>query len=273
LLLLAACKQSGGGTDAGAPEDLASGDVLSSDESAAFVRGSTPSIAVQQLSVLADSIFDFDPTLNPALDANGNAAAIQAQLQGQLGAGDGGATDCGSIMLSGATVTASFGTGCTLASGVSIAGTVTATVSKSGSSITVQLDFPILVVNYKNIGGSATFTTSDGNSFTVDANLTAAATTITVTNLAVLGVPGAITVSGMVGSSGADGTSMLSFTTVTWQPTDCYPNSGTLYIKSGLISESITFDSSTPTTGKVTVSIGKRTLPAKLPAYGRCPPP
>src|SRR5581483_8206944 len=115
--------------------------------STAFDRGTTPGSAVQQLTVLADSFFSFDPTINPSLDANGNAAAVQSQLVSQLGAGDGGATACGNVTISGATVTANFGTGCTLKNGVVLAGTVSATVTKSGSSVTVQLDFSILVVN------------------------------------------------------------------------------------------------------------------------------
>jgi hypothetical protein len=267
-VLLAACGSSDNPPDAAVPLDMAAGDGLSADESTAFDRGTTPGSAVLQLTVLADSFFSFDPTLNPSLDANGNAAAIQAQLVSQLGAGDGGATACGNIMLSGATVTANFGTGCTLKNGVNIAGTVTATVTKSGASVTVMLDFSILVVNQKNLGGTATFTTTDGNHFVVNASLTAAGTTLTLTNVMVSSTSGVISLSGMVASGeGAN----LTFTAVTWKPTDCYPSSGTLQIKSGVITETITFDAATAATGDVTVTIGKRTIPRSLPAYGHCP--
>lgn len=267
-VLLAACGGSDNPPDAAVPVDMAVGDGLSSDESTAFDRGVGPGPAVQQLIVLADSFFSFDPTLNPSLDANGNAAAIQSQLVDQLGAGDGGATACGNIMLSGATVTANFGTGCTLKNGVILAGTVTATVSKSGASLSVKLDFSILVVNEKNLGGTATFTTTDGSHFTVNASLTAAGTTVTLTNVMVSSSGGTIVVSGMV--STGDGAA-LTFNSVSWKPTDCYPSSGTLQIKSGVITETVTFDAASAATGDVTVTVGKRTVPRTLPAYGRCP--
>jgi hypothetical protein len=38
------------------------------------------------------------------------------------------------------------------------------------------------------------------------------------------------------------------------------------------VTETITFDASTPSTGVVTVTIGKRATTTKLPAYGDCPP-
>jgi hypothetical protein len=44
-----------------------------------------------------------------------------------------------------------------------------------------------------------------------------------------------------------------------------------MVIKSGLLSETVTFSSSTPSTGQVMVTIGKKTSTATLPAYGTCP--
>src|SRR5215510_13660254 len=83
-------------------------ELLDPDEQDAFDRGSDPTVAAQMMTTMADSMFNFDPTINPANDAMTNAMAIQTQLKGEA---------CGTITLAGTTITADFGAGCTFKNG------------------------------------------------------------------------------------------------------------------------------------------------------------
>jgi hypothetical protein len=66
-------------------------------------------------------------------------------------------------------------------------------------------------------------------------------------------------------------TTSITFTNVTHVDAECYATSGSMTIGQGPIAETITFNSSTPSTGMVTVQVGKRTTTQLLPQYGSCP--
>src|SRR5262245_16831015 len=110
------------------------GDGLNAEERAHLDRGSSALSSVQQTVAIADSLFDFDPTIDPNLTAAQNAQAILANTNTNL-------NGCGSASISGTTVTVSFGAppGCTLRTGVQVSGAVTAAVSRLGPVTTVAL--------------------------------------------------------------------------------------------------------------------------------------
>src|SRR5262245_39693279 len=66
--------------------DLVQGDALTPDELDTYHRGSDSAPSVLSLTNVADSLFDFDPTLSPSKDAAANASAIGAYVSSKLGA-------------------------------------------------------------------------------------------------------------------------------------------------------------------------------------------
>lgn len=241
----------------------AAGDALTADElDAVRESGSSTSVAHQSM-VIADSLFDFDPTIDPTLSAEQNATAIRDRIQSQ-------SSGCGTISLAGTTLTVNFGAapGCTLANGVTASGSLTAGVSKSGSTITVALSFASLVVNGKALDGTASFATSNGSTFAVTAALTSGADTINA-NLTVTGASGSFTMGGTASSSRSS--MSATFTAVTYRAGDCYPNGGSMALTRGPVSLTVTFSASSANSGVVTVTQGRRSSSATLPAYGTCP--
>lgn len=263
---------------AGNPDAGINPDELTREERDLADRGGESSNTSQQLTVLADSLFDFDPTIDPSRTAAENAAAIEARVRTNLGdvdggvPADGGQLGCGSVSLSGSTVTVAFGSppGCTLHNGVVVSGTVAVAVSKVASTITLRLTLTQVVSNGVPLAGTATFTTTTGSTFSIDANLTSGTTTWTLTNLTATGGTGTTTLNGSVAISGGDTSTTTTFSNLTWKAGDCYPNGGTVTSKKGLVSTVITFEATTPTTGLVKVTVGRKTSTVALPAYGQC---
>jgi hypothetical protein len=245
------------------------GDKLTLDERDVYDRGGDSVPSVQQLAQIADSLFNFDPTLDPGKTATENANAIGQEARTNLG------TTCGTVTVTGTSVTVDYGAppGCVLKNGITASGSVTAAVTAASPTLTVALTFSALVVNGQSLAGSASFATSNGSSFTVNATLTSGSTTFKVTNLSVTGTAGGtITIDGSASSGAGDGANQMTFAQVTWKLGDCYPNGGTLTIKRGLITALVTFSATTPTTGLVTVKVGKKTTTQALPTYGICTP-
>lgn len=247
------------------PGPADAGDGFSLEERDLSERGGHSSNATQQLAKLADGMFDFDPTIDPAKTAAENASAIQANTTINL-------NGCGSATLNGTTVTLSApAPGCTLKNGVNVQGTVSLSVTKSGSTTTVTLTLTSVVVNGVSVSGTASFATSNGTTFTVTGDVTSGSTTYTM-NLTVAGSTGSTTINGTSTAKSGDSTNSMTFTNVVWKVGECYPSSGSLKVTKALVTSTITFDSSTPTTGKVSVTSGRKTQTMQLPAYGNCPP-
>jgi hypothetical protein len=217
-----------------------------------------------QLLSVADSMFSFDPTIDPTKSASANAASIAAKITAALGG-------CGTVKVSGATVTASFGAppGCTLMSGVTVSGTVIAAVTTSGGTVTIALTLESLIAGGKALSGTASFATSNGTSFAVTTNLVSGTTTQTA-SLTVTGSSTAFVINGTASSIEGGVTTMFTFKSVVWQPGQCYPQAGSLEVAKGATTLTMTFSASTPSTGEVEVTAGKRSYPLTLPAYGSC---
>lgn len=240
-------------------------DALTADELDSVRESGTSTSSAHQTVVIADSLFDFDPTIDPAATAEANAMAVRDRVQSQLNA-------CGSVMLSGTTVTVSFGAapGCTLVNGVQASGSLTAGVSKMGATTTIALTFTNLVVNGKSLNGTASFATTTGTTFNVTAMLTSATDSLNA-NVTVTGASGSFTMSGTASGSRGGANTAATFTNVTYRSGDCYPNGGSMAITRGPVSLTVTFSAATANSGTVTVTQGRRSTSATLPAYGSCP--
>ena len=238
---------------------------LDADEKETFDRSAEGQAALQNAINLADSAFDFDPTIDPTKSAAENAAAVQMHVQTQ-----GQSSSCGTASLQASLVTVSFASMCTLPNGVAVSGTFTVAVSKTGNTVTLALTFSNLTVNGTDLSGTATFATTTGSTFTVAAQLTSKGNSVSAM-LTVTGTSNAVSIDGTTTVTKSGAGTNLTFNNVGWKKGDCYPSSGTLKVGRAALSQTVTFTTTTPSTGKVTVSTGRVTTSATLPAYGSCP--
>ncbi|MFT3843144.1 MAG: hypothetical protein QM723_39535 [Myxococcaceae bacterium] len=236
---------------------------LSTEEQEVTDRAGRGSNAVQMFADVADSVFNFDPTLDPTKDETQNAAAIQAQAMTSL-------NGCGSATLNGTTVTVDFGAMCTLKNGSIASGSIAVGVAKNGSMITLTVTMTMLKVNGASLDGSLTMTTSNATTFTTIGSLTTADGTYN-SNLTLNGTATSIGISGTLQEAMGTTKANYTYTFVVWNRADCYPNSGSVKIQRGSVMSTITFDAETAATGKVSVATGRVTVPGHLPAYGSCP--
>lgn len=242
-------------------------DQPTADERATADRGGSSSNLNQHVLGLSDGFFDFDPTLDTAKTAAENAQAIASRTSLSFGG-------CGTVTPTGTSVTVSMPPpGCTTANGLKAQGTVTLAVTKSTTTpaaLTVALTLTAVVVNGVSYGGTASFVTTNGSTFTVTADLTSG-DVVYAMNLTVTGAPGSMTIAGTMSQGTGAAQSSYTFTNVLYKKADCYPSGGSLAVKKGLVTTTITFSAATANTGQVTVSSGRKTWPSTLPAYGSCP--
>lgn len=269
---------SGGSGGTGGGGGSGGGSQLDAEEADTTNRGGDSSNGIQQTAAIADSLFDFDPTIDTAKTALENAVAIEQNVRNNLGSldggfpVDGGSLGCGSVSLSGTTVTVAFGPspGCTMKNGVTASGTVAVTVTKATSTVSLAITMTSLVVNGKSLAGTATFTTQNGTTFTVNADVTSGSTRYQATAFTITGGTNTVTFNGTLTVTSGTVSSSMTFTTLVWNKGDCYPSGGTVRAQKAAVVATITFTSTTATTGKVTVTTGRVTSTACLPAYGNC---
>ena len=82
-----------------------------------------------------------------------------------------------------------------------------------------------------------------------------------------MGAAESYTFSGTIKTSGTT----AALTNVLYVLGDCYLSGGTAALTKGVVTESIASETTTSTTGQVSVQTGKRTTLSTLPAYGNCP--
>jgi hypothetical protein len=239
---------------------------LTSAESAAFEAGAGSASVNAAMESLADSLFAFDPTIDPKKTPGQNASAIGSNVRANLG------KSCGKVTLKGVGVTVDFGTppGCTLASGDTISGTVNVAVSLAGGTTTMNVTLTQVVFDGVALAGTASFATTSGSTFTVKTSLTSSARTDSA-DLEVTGAAGSFSISGTASVTNAGTSSAITFDGVTVTKGQCYATAGSLGIQQGSVTETLTFDASTPATGKVSVQVGKVMTTLTLPSYGSCP--
>ncbi len=257
------CTSSSGAGGTGASTSVSTG--LSSDETDTVSRGGDGSISIDEALALADSVFQFDPTIDPAASPAQNAQSIGTRTKTTGGA-------CAMVTTSGTTVTADFGAapGCKLTSGVTVTGTVSATVSASSGTTTVVLGLMNVTVNGRAIAGTLSFATTNGTTFQTTVALSTGS--MLTGMITIVGSAAGFSLNGTLSSAASDATTSITLTNVAYVTGDCYPSAGSMAVTKGIVSETITFNQATATTGKVTVTIGSRPNTATLPAYGSCPP-
>jgi hypothetical protein len=237
---------------------------LTSGESDSFVRAGGGTLTSQHATHFADGVFDFDPTLDAAASPSMNAQNIGSHLEQNL-------NGCGMVTVGGMTVTAAFGTapGCTL-KGVTVSGTLTVSVSKSGSTTTVSLDFMSFELNGSMLSGTETFGTTDGTNFSATIDIVYGSRTAKG-NLTIAGAMNAFTLNGMLVQTENGIATNLVLTNVHYALNNCYPDSGTVQLTEGLLKGTSTFTAQTANTGVYDVQTGRKTTMKTLPAYGSCP--
>jgi len=242
-------------TDGGEPRDAAVDHDPSAREGADVLLGLHLGVA------LADSLFDFDSTIDPAATAAGNATAIGANTRANLGG-------CGTVTVTGTTVAVDLGAppGCALATGITASGTVGVSVSKSAATTVVAVDLSAATVRGRALAGTLTFTTTDGSTFMAAAAGGAATGLLTVS-----GAAGAFTVAGTLTAGGGTTPTGVTFLDVIWRRGDCYPSGGSIRVAQGFLVQTLAFTPATATTGTCDRTIAARTTSFALPAYGSCP--
>ncbi len=223
-----------------------------------------------------------DPTLDVTKSAGQNADAVAAQIASST-------SGCASAKVthsSGAvTVSANFGTGCSIDGGsTQISGAANLTVSAASGAITVAFTFASLTVDGVTIDGTLTETTHDDSTFSTVANLTVGGQAVTYDGkLTYNASTKTVTIdgSGTYAPASSPGTTW-SFTANGVQHVvgGCYADAGTMTVskpsttRSGratTVSETITFLSTTPSTGQVSVTVQGVTTTETLASYGSCP--
>jgi hypothetical protein len=301
LLGLAACSSSANDSPAGAAPDAAGADgALASDDagpdadpddidipvatSDTATRGTAPT-SISDTKSVRELFVQEDPTIDPTKTAAQNADAIVAQLQSVLG-GDGGG--CAGAQITHATgsvvVSVSFGAGCTVPSlGLTVAGSASASVSVAAGTATIAFTFTNLAVNGRTINGTASESTNNGTTYASQINVTDGAQDITFDGTEVPDSSNqGMTLSG-TGTYQDGSAAALDFTAAGVHLTfgACYADAGTLSFQQTVrnkrdaavsVTETITFESTTPTTGQAEVTVEGQTSTTTLPAYGSCPP-
>ncbi|MCG3173985.1 MAG: hypothetical protein GMKNLPBB_02202 [Myxococcota bacterium] len=272
MVMLTACDSSTTSSDAGgllpdgaAPADSGppAGDWAASPERDIFRKGADILSSIMATMAVADSFFAFDPTLDTSKTAEENAAAIQQTITVE-------SKSCAKVSLNGTSVTADFGSGCTLANGMQVAGAATASVGKEGSTITVKLILNGFHVNGKSATGTLVFTTTNGSDFTVQADMTFSGDKVSGT-LTIKGANGSFTANGSLSATQAGVPLTIAINNVVWSKGKCYPEAGSVSVTSGRVTITYTFSAQTADTGVVTVTQGRSTNTDTLPAYGSCP--
>ncbi len=252
--------------DASTGDDASTGNDagISSDDLDTAMTGGHEAIASQEVSVLANDLFDFDPTIVPGDSPAKNAANIASHVTSLAGS-------CAKVTVTGAEVTVAFGSppGCTLSNGDTVSGTVAVAVSEAGGTTTLALTLTSVVIDGSSLAGTASFATSSGSSFQVTLDVTAGSDTYTG-DLTVAGESGSFTVSGTAKETVSGATSSYTLDDVVITPGHCYASAGSVTVVKGASTETITFESTTPTTGVAELTVGKHTVPFTLPTYGDC---
>lgn len=206
-----------------------------------------------------------------------NADAIAAQLTSKV-------SGCASAMVShgagSVSVSVNFGSGCSVAGYGTVAGSFVLTVSKDGA-LGLAFAFSSFSVNGVTVNGTLSASTSDGKSYNLATDLQASAGALKGSGTATLDAGG----KGL--SLTGTGLMITGSVSVPYDTTGlhhlfggCYADAGTVAVTETItpkvggpktVQTVMTFLSTTPSTGQVTVTTAGKTSQKTLPAYGACP--
>jgi hypothetical protein len=265
----------------GAGPDISPDDVdLPGEAANAADRGSSTTAATQAKATTELFVHE-DPTLDTAKTAAQNAQAVADQVKASVSA-------CASAAVTHTSgdvaVAVSFGSDCSI-QGVTFSGDVSASVSTAGGGVTVAFTFTNLVVNGNTLNGTASEATKDGTTFTSNIALTVGAAKVTYKGALKLDAGlTSVTIDGTgTYQNGSGPSSAFTSTGVHHVFSACYADAGTLTFtqptttktgKTVNLQNSVTFSSTTPSTGQASVKIGSAAATTvTLPPYGSCPHP
>jgi hypothetical protein len=273
VLLLGACGKADTTTDDPVVDVVTEAQALSDQ------GGQSTSAA--QAKGITELFVQEDPTLDVTQTAQQNAANVEAQVKTTVQTACPGATI--TLDSATATVTVNFGSACTLPNLGTVSGTVTATVTQPVThSIQVAFTFTSLTVNGRSLTGTFTAKTANDSTFTVDASLTSGSKSLTLTaaTLTLDADHKGLKIDGSGTVNTGTGPQAVSFAGVHHAFSGCYADAGSMTLskstttklgKAATVTETITFSSSTPTTGQVTVQVGTAAATTTtLPSYGHC---
>ena len=272
LLVLAACSSSSSGDTTPATSD----DVDPQAESADSATYGDSTTKLTSAKAITELFVQEDPTIDTAKTAGQNADAVAAQIAAST-------STCATITIAhvpgDASVTADFGTGCTIGSLGTVSGKVVAEVTRA-TGVTVTFTFTNLVAAGYALTGSAAETTTDGTTYSSNVDLTVNGKHLTFKGTAKLDADAkGVTFDGG-GTAQTAATSAYSVGAVHHVFGGCYADAGKLTLqkqtttKTGratTVSETVAFDASTPSTGRVTITVSGASQSTTLPAYGSCP--
>jgi hypothetical protein len=268
LLLLSACSSS-----SSTPADADAGVDVPAETTDTASRADVDTTATSAKSV-TELFVQEDPTINVSSTIGQNADAVATQVKTATA----GCTSATITHTAGTPdVTVSFGTSCVI-NGNTLSGSASAAVSGGSGTITVAFTFTSLVVNSVSVNGTAKVTTTNGTTYASALDLTTTKMHMTFNGTLAADASGkAITMNGSGTYLATGSTSTLAFTTAGLHHTigACYADAGTLSFSKpsgrATVTETITFSSTTPSTGQAQVTVGGKTSTTTLPAYGTCP--
>lgn len=169
--------------------------------------------------------------------------------------------------------TATFSSDCKIVqAGANVEGVIKVSVSASSGKVAVTLVMTNVTFDSQGpLNGTASVAYSDGSTYAVTINTTTASATFNFSGSYALANKVA-TISGSGDYTKNAVVYTFTLNGVTWKIGDCYPNGGSVEIKINRLTETLTFNSQTPTSGKANLTIGRKTQEVTLLAYGQCPP-
>lgn len=237
------------------------GDVADAAELALLTQGGPELTATQLMVQLFDDVVAVDASAEAVQNVESTRVKAVAALNG-----------CGTVSVMGAKVTLDFGAapGCVSKSGVQVSGVVSIGVSKTNTTTTLLVTFGNAVLGGKTLDGELTFSTTNGQQYSVTGNITG--TKETQYSLTFALADSGVTLNGNVAATRSGQVTTVMLGSVFWAAGDCYPKGGQATFKQGVaLTMTATFDSQTPMTGVVKVKNARREFPMTLPAYGMCP--
>ena len=237
------------------------GDVAAAAELALLAQGGPELTSTQLMVQLLDELVAIDGSAEAMQNVESTRVKALAALMG-----------CGTVSVMGAKVTLDFGAapGCVSKNGVQVSGVVSLGVSKTNTTTTLLVTFGNAVLGAKTLDGELTFSTTNGQQYSVTGNLTG--TKDTQYSLTFALAEGGVTLNGNVAATRSGQLTTVMMGSIFWSAGDCYPKGGQATFKQGVaLTMTATFDSETPSTGVVKMKNGRREFPMTLPAYGVCP--
>jgi len=170
-----------------------------------------------------------------------------------------------------AKIVADFAPGCMInEAGVKVTGHLEITVAVSDNVVTVTFTFVSLAIyGYPNLTGTGTVTAAGSGEYGFAVDMTSPVEFSFSGSITKTG--DTVTMSGTGEYTKEGKTWTVTAANVTWKVGDCYPSSGSVSLKTGPATETITFDEQTPSTGKVTITIAGKSGTMTLEPYGECP--